>query len=150
MPSFQTILVPTDFSDDAEAALQVAAELAKATGGRIHLLHVYHFPAYVSATPEIPYNFPAEVYDDIRQLAAARVQKLEERMQADGVSARSEIVEGPPSERIVACAEREKADLIVMGTRGLTGLKHVFLGSVAERTLRHATCPVMTVKASAS
>lgn len=150
MPSFQTILVPTDFSDDAEASLREAVELAKATGARIHLLHVYHFPAYVSATPELPYVIPAKVYNDIRQHAAARVQEIEKRIQADGVSAKSEIVEGPPSERIVACAERENADLIVMGTRGLTGLKHVFLGSVAERTLRHATCPVMTVKASAS
>ena len=62
----------------------------------------------------------------------------------------SELMEGPPSECIVKCAEHENADLIVMGTRGLTGLKHVFLGSVAERTLRHATCPVMTVKSDAS
>lgn len=150
MLSFHTILVPTDFSEDAEAALQQATELAKATGGRIHLLHVYQFPVYVGAGPGMAYSVSAELIEDVRRHATARAQEVEERIRADGVSVKSEILEGPPSERIVDCAEREKADLIVMGTRGLTGLKHVFIGSVAERTLRHAPCPVMTVKVPAS
>ena len=150
MLSFQTIVVPTDFSEDAEAALQQAVELAKATGGRIHLLHAYHFPTYAVAGPGMAYSYPAGLFEDIQRHAAVRVREVEKIIQAAGISVKSEIVEGPPSERIVECAEREKADLIVMGTRGLTGLRHVVLGSVAERTLRHAPCPVMTVKAPAS
>ena len=148
MLPFQTIVAPTDFSEDAEAAVQQAIELAKTSGARIRLIHVYHIPSYIGSP--FGYTYPAELFEDVRRHAAARLKEVEQKVQAEGVQVSSELLEGPPSERIVACAEREKADLIVIGTRGLTGLKHVFLGSVAERTLRHAHCPVMTVKAQSS
>jgi nucleotide-binding universal stress UspA family protein len=142
-----TILVPTDFSPDADAALEHAVDFARLFGARIHLLHAYYI-APQAATPW-SYSFPAGLIDEVRQDALRRVEELREKVAARGIESSSEISPEPPSLAIVAAAERLKADLIVMGTRGLTGIKHVMLGSVAERTLRHAPCPVLTVKAHA-
>ena len=119
MLPFQTIVVPTDFSDDGDAAIQQAIELAKSTGARIQLLHVYHLPAYVGSP--YGYTYPAELFDDVRRHAATRLQEVEQKIEAEGVRVTSELMEGPPSECIVKCAQHENADLIVMGTRGLTG-----------------------------
>jgi nucleotide-binding universal stress UspA family protein len=140
-----TILVPTDFSADADAALEHALDFAKLFGARIHLLHAYYL-APQAATPW-SYSFPAGLIDEVRQDATRRIEQLRERVKARGLEVSSEVSGEPPSLAIIAAAERQRADLIVMGTRGLTGVKHVLLGSVAERTLRHAPCPVLTVKA---
>lgn len=150
MLSFQNILVPTDFSPDADVALEYAIDLAKPANAAIHLLHVYHFPTYSSAGLDIAYAYPVDLLEEVRKHAAARVEEIQKELRARGVTVESEIIEGSPALKIVECAEREKADLIVMGTRGLTGLKHVALGSVAERTLRLAPCPVLTVKAASA
>jgi nucleotide-binding universal stress UspA family protein len=141
-----TILVPTDFSPDADAALEKAMDFAKLFGARIHLLHAYYIVPQ-AATPW-SYSFPAGLIEEVRQDALRRVEELREKVKARGLEASCEISAEPPSLAIVAAAERQKADLIAMGTRGLTGIKHVLLGSVAERTLRHAPCPVLTVKAA--
>jgi len=140
-----TILVPTDFSPDAEAALEHAIDFAKLFGARIHLLHSYYI-APQAATPW-SYSFPAGLIDEVRQDALRRVEELRKKLKERGVESSDEVSSEPPSMSIISCAERQKADLIVMGTRGLTGVKHVLLGSVAERTIRHAPCPVLTVKA---
>jgi universal stress protein A len=140
-----TILVPTDFSPDADAALEHAIDFAKMFGARIHLLHAYYIVPQ-AATPW-SYSFPAGLIDEVRQDSQRRIEELRDKVKARGVEASSEVSGEPPSLAIVSCAERQKADLIAMGTRGLTGVKHVLLGSVAERTLRHAPCPVLTVKA---
>jgi len=141
-----TILVPTDFSPDANAALEYAIDFAGLFGARIHLLHAYYIVPQ-AATPW-SYSFPAGLVEDVRQDAMRRVEALGEKVKARGIEASSEVSGEPPSIAIVAAAERQKADLIAMGTRGLTGIKHVLLGSVAERTLRFAPCPVLTVKAA--
>jgi nucleotide-binding universal stress UspA family protein len=145
MLQLETLLVPTDFSADAETALNEAISLAKSLGSRIHLIHIYHLPAYAAAP--WGYSYPTDLFTEVRQHVAARMAEEQKRVEAEGISTSTEVVEGAPSESIVECAGRIGADLIVMGTRGLTGIKHVVLGSVAERTLRHAPCPVMTVKA---
>jgi nucleotide-binding universal stress UspA family protein len=142
-----TILVPTDFSADAEAALEHAVEFARLFGARIHLIHAWYI-APQAATPW-SYSFPAGLIDDVRRDALGRVEALRDKVAARGIEASCEISGEPPSLAITAAAERQKADLIVMGTRGLTGVKHVLLGSVAERTLRFAPCPVMVVKTPA-
>jgi nucleotide-binding universal stress UspA family protein len=78
---------------------------------------------------------------------ASKLAVLIEKVASDGVTATSQLSEFPAASAVLDLAERLGADLIVMGTRGRTGLKHVLLGSVAERTLRHAPCSVLTVKA---
>jgi nucleotide-binding universal stress UspA family protein len=141
-----TILVPTDFSPDAEAALEHAIDFARMFGARIHLLHAWYI-APQAATPW-SYSFPAGLIEEVRQDSQRRIDALRDKVKARGIEASGEISGEPPSLAITACAERQKADLIIMGTRGLTGVKHVLLGSVAERTLRFAPCPVMVVKAA--
>jgi nucleotide-binding universal stress UspA family protein len=91
---------------------------------------------------------PTAFIEEAREAAAAKLDALIRRVATEGVTATSHLSEVPAASAIVDLAEELGADLIVMGTRGHTGLKHVLLGSVAERTLRHAPCSVLTVKAS--
>jgi nucleotide-binding universal stress UspA family protein len=143
-----TILVPTDFSADAEKALSTATELAKLFGARIVVLHAYHVDIPVVSLMVGGYALPPGFYEELRSQATAQVEKLAKEAAADGIEATGFALQELAAVAIAAQAESLPADLIVMGTRGLTGLKHVVLGSVAERVVRTAPCPVLTVKAA--
>jgi universal stress protein A len=140
---FQTFLVPHDFSDDAEAALDAAVELARRLGAELHLLHAYQQPVDVLS----PYGVavPANIGPELRAAALARLREIAEPI--SGLKCQAHAVEGPAASVIAEQAQALGADLVVMGTHGRTGLRHLLLGSVAERTLRAAHCPVLTVKA---
>lgn len=142
---YARIVVPHDFSPAADAALEAAIGLAKALGSELHLLHVYHRPVEILSPYEVP--LPQSVVEEIRSAAKTRLERALEPVRAAGLEATPHVVEGVPAEAIAETARSLPADLVVMGTRGLSGLKHVLLGSVAERTLRSAPCPVLTVKA---
>ena len=94
------------------------------------------------------YALPQGFYENLRLQATAQVEKLAKETAAEGIEATGIALQEPAAVAIAAQAENLPADLIVMGTRGLTGLKHVVLGSVAERVVRTAPCPVLTVKAA--
>lgn len=143
MRPIRTILVPTDFSPHATRALDYAVGLAKALGAKIDVFHAYEAPL-VELTP-YHLALPLKVLDGLREGARARLEDLQEKIAAEGVEAVAHLREGTRAEAIAAGARELGADLIVMGTRGNTGLKHVVLGSVAERTLRLAHCPVLTL-----
>ncbi len=144
-----TILVPTDFSADAEKELSTASELAKAfEGAKIVVLHAYHVDIPIISPMAGGYALPQGFYEDLRAQATARVEELAGKLTADGIDATGIALQEPATLAIVDQAERLPADLIVMGTRGRTGLKHVVLGSVAERVVRTAPCSVLTVKAA--
>ncbi len=143
----RTILVPTDFSDDAGAALDAAVDLAKTFGARIVLVHAY--------TVELPFTSPAfgggvvlpeGFYVEYRSQATTQIEELAKQTTDRGVEASGVAIERPAWIAILDQAEELPADMIVMGTRGLTGIKHVALGSTAERVVRKAPCPVLTVK----
>ena len=138
------ILVPTDFSPHAEPALEHAIALAREFGARIHLLFAYHLA--IDAT--IPGQTVAlqQIRDAVRRASAGRLDDERKRVESAGVGCDARLVAEPPVPAIIEFAREIPADLIVMGTRGLGGLKHVLLGSVAERTVREAPCPVMTVR----
>ena len=142
---FRRILVPYDFSDAATAALDVAADLARGQRGTITVLHAIA-PVYpVSAFPgagEIPVWVPPEdVCEETRvRLEAAVAKRIGTRIA--GVTCR--VVVGDPHHRIIEAARR--ADSIVMGTVGRTGLAHLLVGSVAEKVVRHSPVPVLTVR----
>jgi nucleotide-binding universal stress UspA family protein len=138
------ILVPTDFSEHAEHALQCAAKLAKPFGATLHVLHVIQLPV-MAANPEAP-AVPVTFWTELREYARARLAPVQKKLQSQGLTCEIEVIEDIPGFAISAAAERCHADLIVMGSRGLTGVKHLLLGSVAERTVRAASCPVLTVK----
>ena len=144
MGRIRTILVPVDFSPHADRALETAVELAKVFGAKVHLLHCYQInlggiSPYGLAIPE---NFDR----DVRAAAQRMLDEWGEKVKAGGVEVEGHVSSMFPGMTIPTTAEEIGADLIVMGTRGLTGLKHVLLGSVAERTIRIAACPVLTVK----
>ena len=141
---FRKILVPLDFSSHSEAALGVAIELAREQGGELHLLHAYELPTAVTMAYGIA--IPQSVWDGVQEAAAARLEQARRRVEAAGVPVKTHLATSPAADAIIAAAESQAIDLVVMGTRGLTGLKHVLLGSVAERTIRNAPCPVLTVK----
>ena len=143
----KNILVPTDFSENADRAFETAIHFARAFDARLQLLHIYDIPD-TSSVYEI--TFPTGVVDGIRKAASVKLEVLTERARAEGIESTIELVFGSPSQRIVEYARESKTDLIIIGTRGHGGLKNFFLGSVAERTLRTAPCPVLTVGMNAT
>jgi nucleotide-binding universal stress UspA family protein len=146
-PTVSKILVPTDFSEGADAALAYAKSLAGCLGASLHLLHVFtDLNAAVGYTPEayIPVSLEARE----RAINDARAH-LEERLDADEeiyFRGTREIVTGLTAKQIVKYATDEGIGLIVMGTHGRRGFSHLFLGSVAEHVVRTAPCPVLTVR----
>ena len=146
MAGFRKILVPVDFSTHSSRALQTAIELAKAFGAKLHLLHCYQIN--VGAISPYGLVIPESFDRDIREAATKQLAQWREKVTAQKIEVESEVSPLFPSEAIASTAERIGADLIVMGTRGLSGIKHVMLGSVAERTVRIAPCPVLTLKAT--
>lgn len=144
MKRVERILVPSDFSPHAARALEHAIAFAKTFSAEIHLLHAYHLPIQLAMPDQI--SMPAGFWEDVRAGASAKLEVLAERIASEGIRVETHLLAEAPSVAVVETAGRLPADLIVMGTRGLTGVKHVLLGSVAERTVRLAPCPVMTVK----
>jgi nucleotide-binding universal stress UspA family protein len=138
------ILVPVDFSEHSQRALDEAIAFATTFGAEVHLLHSYQIHPQAIA----PYGIVVpETYEhDVRMAALRQLAEWRDKVSAAGCKVQEHLTAHFPSEAIAEMAERLKVDLIVMGTRGLTGLKHVLLGSVAERTIRTAPCPVLTVK----
>ena len=144
MIEIKTILVPIDFSEHSKKATETAIGLAKTLGAGIHLTHVLHFPVQVAAPGTVA--IPQDLWRQIRDAAARKLDKASQTVSIEGVTVETHLTEGANAQAIIEVAGKIGADLIVMGTRGLSGLKHVMLGSVAERTVRLARCPVMTVK----
>ena len=148
MLRFKKILVPVDFSEHSAAALAAAVELASVFGSKLHLLHCYQIqPGGVS-----PYGIaiPPSYFAEIRDAASRQLAEWQEKNVPTAIPVDATTMSESPSEAIIMTANKIGADLIVMGTRGLSGFKHVMLGSVAERTVRLAPCPVMTVHATGS
>jgi len=140
----QTILVPTDFSPHSETALEVAEKLVKLTGGKIHLLHCYKIN--VGGISPYGISIPEEFNRQVREAAEKKLEEVVREVAAEGIEIEAHLTPRFPSEAVSDLAKELGADLIVMGTRGATGLKHILLGSVAERTIRIAPCPVLTTK----
>ena len=148
MSRFKKILVPSDFSEHSTAALEAAIELAGVFDSKLHLLHCYQIqPGGIS-----PYGIaiPSSYFAEIRDAASRQLAEWQEKHVPADMPVELSTMSEVPSQTIVKTAKEIGSDLIVMGTRGLSGFKHVMLGSVAERTVRLAPCPVMTVHAPRS
>ena len=139
----QRILIPVDFSETSVSAAEYGCALAARFAADVTLLHVYS-PG-VLALPDAVYAPTAEESLAMAHAAQAHVESLAAKLDRDGVIIHCEAVEGLPADAILAWSERTHPDLIVMGTHGRRGVPHLLLGSVAEHTVRHATCPVLTV-----
>lgn len=136
-----TILLATDFSAHAKAAAELAIAVAKLCGAGVEICHVHAIPS--SAWMSIEPPPPAEWLRMLEERAREQIQEVLSEFERAGVAANTHLVSDTPSLAIPALADDLGADLIVMGTRGLSGFRHVLLGSVAERTLRMAQCSVL-------
>jgi nucleotide-binding universal stress UspA family protein len=141
MLTIKTILHPTDFSQGSDYAFRLACALGRDYGARLVVLHVVTPPVSVFGGMHAPPPLPEE-YD--RKEAENKLHQLHPTDASVPVEYR--LREGDPAREIVALASEIPCDLIVLGTHGRTGLKRLLMGSVAERVLRLAACPVVTVK----
>ncbi len=142
---FPSVVVPTDFSPAADRALEVAADLCKqGVCGRLLLVHGNYIPV------ELAEFASEEAVRLTSRLSERATERLAEHLTgpADrGISAEYSALQGAPADVILDAVRDHKADLVIMGTHGHSGLAHMFLGSVAERVVQRASCPVLTVKA---
>lgn len=146
MKLFRRILHPTDFSKASAPALAKAVELARRERAELCLVHVVAPPAVLLEDSFMTAKTWAEMTTGGRRQAQRRLAPLVARAKRAGVRARAAVLEGIPFEEIVRESRRRRADLIVMGTHGRSGMARLFLGSVASRVLALAACPVLTVR----
>jgi nucleotide-binding universal stress UspA family protein len=150
----ETILVPTDFSTHAERAIASAVELAARFGARVVLLHACHVELPTTGlAPGSAGSLSAlqpGLVEQLRKSAETGLADAMERYSDRGVTLSARVETGPVVAAILEAARTLPADLIVMGSRGRTGLAHVVLGSIAEATVRAAPCPVLSVKSTTS
>jgi len=142
--NLKRILVPTDFSESARHALLYGTSFAREYEGELLLLHVVENLTVGYASDLFPVPM-AEVFDEISGYAKAELAKLAAEVREKGIAVRELVVQGKPSAEIVRVAREETADMIVLGTHGKGMLDKALFGSTAERVIRRAPCPVLTV-----
>jgi len=144
MLPIRTILHATDFSDSSDLAFRLACSLARDYDARLLVLHIARHPAIIlveALAPPEPELYREELTDMLHKL----------HMENSSLHLEPQLLFGSdPAAKIVQVAQESKADLIVLGTHGRTGLRRLLMGSVAEQVVRQAPCPVLTVKAPAA
>ena len=143
---FKRILVPIDFSPPSDAALEYARSVAGRYGATLQLLHVAEDPYRAVYSAEV---FVPEIEGLRDEILTDTSRRLNERLRPSDVTelgATAESIIGTPAGSIVEYAAGHDIDLIVMGTHGRGGMAHLLMGSVAERVVRTAPCPVLTVR----
>jgi nucleotide-binding universal stress UspA family protein len=140
--SFERILVATDFSDSSQQALELALRIAEKFGSELTLVHSWEAPNYSYAAG---LYLPVDVVAPIERAALARLEEAATQLRLRFPAAKSLLRAGVPWEEVLGAATQIKADLIVMGTHGRRGLERALLGSVAEKIVRMARVPVLTV-----
>ena len=156
----RSIVVGTDGSHPAEEAVRQATDLASREGARLHLVTAYPDPQMLRDRTTIWSNDPKGVMDsgrpgggsetetiDLREVAESVLRRAAREAVSKGVDVETHASEGHPAEVIIEVANQEHADLIVVGSRGLTGIKRYLLGSVSSKVSEHAPCSVMIVRA---
>jgi nucleotide-binding universal stress UspA family protein len=144
--AIKRILVPVDFSAPSLRALDYAVRFAKPIRAELTLCFVveplvFPLPEYGATTTAV-----VQMSEMVRRGGRSQLARLERRYRGRGLRLRTELLTGAASQAIVSLAARRKSDVIIMATHGRTGLSHLFLGSVAERVVRTAPCPVLTLR----
>jgi nucleotide-binding universal stress UspA family protein len=141
------ILLATDGSEEAELAALRAVELADATDSELHVVHVEVVPSFLVSYPGT-LGYERRLYEQIEEMSRELLRKQSWRVKAaGGTVAGTHLRMGQVDLEIVALAEEIQADLIVMGCRGLGGVRRALMGSVSDSVVRHAHCPVLVVRA---
>jgi nucleotide-binding universal stress UspA family protein len=147
MSTFPTrILLATDGSEEAELAALTAVDLADATHSELHVVHVGVVPIFLKSYPGT-LGYYGKLYEQIEEVSRELLRKQSRRVKAaGGTVAGTHLRMGEVALEIVALAEELQADLIVMGSRGLGGVRRALMGSVSDSVVRHAHCPVLVVR----
>ena len=151
MSEFKRILVPVDFSECSKAAVKQAVDLARKYDAQLEIFHAYEPPYYVGdVLIQIPDQPSLSVHDYIKKSAQKLLDEMLEEC-GDGlkeIDYTAELVAGIPADAILEKVRTDghKYDLIVMGTHGRRGLSHLLMGSVAERVIRQAPCPILVIR----
>ncbi|MFQ5597063.1 MAG: universal stress protein [Nitrospiria bacterium] len=140
--AIRKILVGTDFSPHSDKAIEYAVEIARQFGSKIVLVHVIESFAY-SLTDSMTVVGHEKA---LSATASALLENQRKRLVETGVSVKSVLADGSPYREMTKKAEDEGVDLIVVGTHGRSGMEHLLIGSVAEKLVRLASCPVLTVR----
>jgi nucleotide-binding universal stress UspA family protein len=148
LSSFERILVAVDGSQNAQRAADWAVDLAKREGSSLFVLNVIPAPVYSSSVPSSTSPAMKEFFDKARKDAETIVQKVVTQAEAQGIKTRGEIIENVPSivESITDYADEWKVQVVVVGTRGLSGFRKLLLGSVSGALVAHAPCSVLVVR----
>lgn len=141
--SIQHILVAHDLSETSDAALDYAVALARAMGARVTILHAYEVPSL--GAPEV-LVLATDWVKQIGEVARERLEKVAARAKESGVPLATELRQGSAWREVDAFALDRKVDLVVVGSHGRRGLPRAMLGSVAEKIVRSAPCPVLVVR----
>jgi nucleotide-binding universal stress UspA family protein len=146
-PTFRKILVAVDDSPAALCALDLAREMASGEGSVLLLCSVVDRPAVYAASAEVAGVDPAPLLESLEAATRTRLDDAAQRLSGGCSAIEQHLGEGSPSAEIIAIAKASRADLIVMGTHGRRGVRHLLLGSVAEEVVRRSPVPVLTVNA---
>jgi len=144
MPLPKTILVPVDFSDTSERALDYAVDLAKQLGAKVVVMHAYELPVY--GFPDGAFVATVEMATRIMNGAQAGLQAEVDKRKGSGVEIKTVLRQGIPVDEVHSVADEVNADLIVVGTHGRRGLARALLGSVAENVIRTSMRPVLAIR----
>jgi nucleotide-binding universal stress UspA family protein len=143
--AWNKVLCAVDFSRSAHDALEQAADVARRAGAQLTLVHVLDAPEAVGARPSVP--APAVLEEEAHELARKLEEWRGEAERLSGAPVRTVLADGPPAAEIAHLAEAGDFDLVVTGTHGRHGMRRLLLGSVAERVVRDAPCPVLVARA---
>jgi nucleotide-binding universal stress UspA family protein len=146
MSRLERIVHPSDFSGASAAAFAQALALARGSDAELVIVHVFTPPVPTLIDGNVPPNAYIQIAESARRWARRQLERLVAKAERAGVRARGRLLEGIAHERIARAAPSKRTDLIVMGTHGRTGLARLVLGSVAERVISIARCPVLTVR----
>lgn len=144
--SFRRILFPTDFSDYSLSALPYAIGLAEDYGAELHVLHVVPTPDWAVQFEQVAPVLEPSFFEDMEKAAAERLRALAAERVGDHLRVTTAVRRGVAFLEIVHYAREQEIDLIVIATHGRSGLQHALFGSVAEKVVRKAPCPVLSIR----